>query len=421
MSLTEMFGKRFEGSVITRSFDLINKPVQSFVRRDFVYLSRSFYVAGILGVNANVDVAKVDELENHLVTIFSQVQALDARVLLLDEPTATLSDSEIEHVFGALRRLRASGRSVIFITHRLNEVFDICDTVTVLRNGAEVATLPMNALDRDRLVEMMWGRPLGQMYPAPGPASDRDSLEVSGLTVPNTVHGLSFNAKRGQIVCLSGQISSGAAEAVRALAGLVYVAGGAVIANGRTVRPGSVCDAIAANLRFVSENRAAEGVFLTLPVRINLLATQLDRVSSAGIVSHEAISRRAASACAQLTIDPARLASNAGELSGGNQQKIAVARSLTGDPFGVLMMNEPTRGVDVGARADIYELMRHICAKGYCIVMMSTDIEEVAGMADIVVTMYRARKVAEYPRATLSRNQILADITHTPDDTTLAA
>ena len=358
--------------------------------------------------------------ERQLVEI-ARMLARDARVLLLDEPTATLSDSEIERVFGALRRLRASGRSVIFITHRLNEVFNICDTVTVLRNGAEVATLPVNALDRDRLVEMMLGRPLGQMYPAPGPASDRDGLEVSGLTVPGMVHGLSFNAKRGQIVCLSGQIGSGAAEAVRALAGLVYDAGGAVVADGRTVRPGSVHDAIAANLRFVSEDRAAEGVFLTLPVRINLLATQLDRVSSAGIVSHEAISRRAAGACAQLTIDPARLLSNAGDLSGGNQQKIAVARSLTGDPFGVLLMNEPTRGVDVGARAEIYELMRQICAKGYCIVMMSTDIEEVAGMADIVVTMYRGRKVAEYPRATLSRNQILADITHTPDDTTPAA
>jgi ABC-type sugar transport system ATPase subunit len=175
-----------------------------------------------------------------------------------------------------------------------------------------------------------------------------------------------------------------------------------------------------ANIRFVSEDRAAEGVFLTLPVRLNLLATQLDQVSSAGIVSHAAIERRAGDVCAQVKIDVARLPSNAGDLSGGNQQKIAVGRSLTDDPFGVLLMNEPTRGVDVGARAEIYELMRQVCAKGYCVVMMSTDIEEVVGMADVVVTMYRGRKVAEYTRANLSRNQILVDITHSSAETALA-
>jgi ribose transport system ATP-binding protein/rhamnose transport system ATP-binding protein len=357
--------------------------------------------------------------ERQLIEI-ARMLARDARVLLLDEPTATLSDSEIERVFAALRRLRESGRSVIFITHRLAEVFEICDTVTVLRNGAEVATLAVDGVDRDSLVEMMLGRPLGQMYPSPGQAWSETGLDVTGLNVPGAVHGLSFNAKRGQIVCLSGQIGSGAAEAVRALAGLTYDASGTVLVKGRTVRPGSVPEAMDANIRFVSEDRAAEGVFLTLPVRLNLLATQLDQVSSAGIVSHAAIERRAVDVCAQVKIDVARLPSNAGDLSGGNQQKIAVGRSLTDDPFGVLLMNEPTRGVDVGARAEIYELMRQVCAKGYCVVMMSTDIEEVVGMADVVVTMYRGRKVAEYTRANLSRNQILVDITHSSAETALA-
>lgn len=351
----------------------------------------------------------------------ARMLARDARVLLLDEPTATLSDSEIERVFAAVRRLRASGRSVIFITHRLSEVFEICDTITVLRNGAEVATLPANAVNRDQLVEMMLGRPLGQMYPPPSSHGlDQAGLKVNNLIVPGAVHGLSFTVKSGHIVCLSGQIGSGAADAVRALAGLVHDASGTVNTGGHVVQLGSVHNAVAANMRFVSEDRAAEGIFLTLPVCINLLATQLDRVSHAGILSREKIRRSAARSCARVSLDSARLLSNASDLSGGNQQKIAIARSLTEDSFGVLLMNEPTRGVDVGARAEIYRLMRQVCAKGYCIVMMSTDIEEVAGMADLVVTMYRGRKIAEYERAAVSRTQILADITHAADNVEFA-
>lgn len=352
----------------------------------------------------------------------ARMLARNARVLLLDEPTATLSDSEIERVFAAVRRLRESGRSVVLITHRLAEVFEICDTITVLRNGAEVATVSVDAVNRDQLVEMMLGRPLGQMYPPPslsGP--DQTGLEVENLIVPGVVHGLSFTVKRGHIVCLSGQIGSGAAEAVRALAGLVYDASGTVSAGGHVVPLGSVHKAVAANMRFVSEDRAAEGIFLTLPVCINLLASQLDRVSYAGILSHEQIRRSAKHACARISLDSARLLSNAIDLSGGNQQKIAIARSLTEGSFGVLLMNEPTRGVDVGARAEIYQLMREVCAKGYCIVMMSTDIEEVAGMADLVVTMYRGDKVAEYERAVVSRTQILADITHAPNNAEFVA
>lgn len=355
--------------------------------------------------------------ERQLVEI-ARMLARDARVLLLDEPTATLSDSEIAQVFGALRHLRSLGRSVILITHRLAEVFDICDTVTVLRNGAHIATLPVADTDREGLIEMMLGRSLGNMYPPAPPAPDRAEagLEVAGLNVPGKVFDLSFSARRGQIVCLSGQIGSGAAEAVRALAGLMYDARGRIVAAGRAVRPGSVRDAMQAGLRFVSEDRAADGIFLTLPVRNNLAATQLDRFSRAGIVSHRAIRSAAEATSVQVKIDPARLPSHAGDLSGGNQQKIAVGRSLTDDPFGVLLMNEPTRGVDVGARAEIYELMRQACARGHCIVMMSTDIEEVVGMADVVITLYRGRKVAEYGGAQISRNRILADITHSSAD-----
>ncbi|MCB5362592.1 sugar ABC transporter ATP-binding protein [Pusillimonas sp. CC-YST705] len=335
-----------------------------------------------------------------------------ARVLILDEPTATLSDNEIEQVFGALRQLKAAGHAIIFITHRLAEVFEICDTVTVLRNGREVGTFEVGEVDRDALVRMMLGRELGQMYPPAAAQGKRAAMQVRDLRVPGAVHGLSFTVMQGQVVCLAGQIGSGATEALRALAGLVYDATGEVRVQEQVVPLGAVSRALAANIRFVSEDRAAEGVFLSLPVQTNLLATQLETVSRFGIVSSAAMREQALRRCGEVALDVRRLATTAGDLSGGNQQKIAVGRSITAQRRGVLLMSEPTRGVDVGARADIYALMRQLCAQGYGIVMMSTDIEEVVGMADSVVTLYRGRQVGQYDGAGISAARVLADITH---------
>ncbi len=339
--------------------------------------------------------------------------ARKARVLLLDEPTATLSDAEIERVFQVLRNLRDAGHSIVFITHRLAEVFDVCDRVVVLRNGEMVATSTVSQCNREQLVEYMLGRSLEQMYPEHNSASVSDvALSVKNLRVPGRLHGLNFNAAPGQIVCLSGQIGSGAAEAVRALAGLVYNAKGDVYAQNQPIRLGSVVTALKANMRFVSEDRATEGIFLTQTVHVNLLATQLDRVTRHGFVKKgqaHSITKRLAE---KVTLDVTRLSMLANSLSGGNQQKIAIGRLLTEQPFGVLLMNEPTRGVDVGARAEIYRLMRGVCKQGYCIVMMSTDLEEVVEVADVVITLYKGRQVAEYKTQGLSTTRVLADITH---------
>lgn len=339
--------------------------------------------------------------------------ARNARVLLLDEPTATLSDAEIERVFNVLRRLRHSGHSIVFITHRLAEVFDVCDRVAVLRNGEAVATLPVAQCSREQLVEYMLGRSLDQMYPEHNHVANKQlALQVTNLRVPGRLHGLTFSAAPGQIVCIAGQIGSGAAEAVRALAGLVYDARGEVFVQGSVVALGSVSAALQANMRFVSEDRAAEGIFLTQSVHTNLLATQLDRVTPWGVLDNKKAGKIAETLARRVTLDVTRLSMLASSLSGGNQQKIAIGRLLTDQAFGVLLMNEPTRGVDVGARAEIYCLMREVCKQGYCIVMMSTDIEEVVEMADVVITLYKGRQVGQYAAESISTSRVLADITH---------
>ncbi len=343
----------------------------------------------------------------------ARLLARDARVLILDEPTATLSDSEIERILAVLRALKRQGRSVIYISHRLGEVFELCDTVSVFRNGEHVATQPVGEVTRERLIEMMLGRPFEEMYPqARTQPEDGNALVVEGLTVPGLVHDFSISAPRGKIVCIAGQIGSGAAMVTRALAGLVPDAQGKVSLDGKYLRLGSVPHCVMRNVFFLSEDRGAEGLFHAMSVLDNLVATRLAAYARLGVLSWPALRRIGARLAERGRVDRHRLRGPAAHLSGGNQQKLLFGRALDRAEAGVLLMNEPTRGIDVGARAEIYRLMRELCDLGYALIMTSSELEEVVGMADRVVTMYRGRIVSRYDRDQLSVPSILADITH---------
>lgn len=342
--------------------------------------------------------------------------ARDARALILDEPTATLSDAEIERVFAALRRLREHGSAIVLITHRLADVFAVCDSVSVLRNGRAAGACAVREIDRPRLIALMLGRPLEEMYPPHGAPRDETALAVRNLVVPGQVQRLSFTVRRGEILCLAGQIGSGAAAAVRALAGLDPAARGQVEAAGRAVPLGRADKAVASGVSFISEDRGAEGLFVRLPVRDNLVASDHALAHALAPVAGRRLEAGARTRAAVVGLDTGRLASLAGELSGGNQQKLSVAKSLGEGRTGVLLMNEPTRGVDVGARAEIYRLMRSLCEQGHAIVMTSTEIEEVLGVSDTVITLYRGAVVGRYESGTLSRERLLADIIHPRGD-----
>jgi ABC-type sugar transport system ATPase subunit len=343
----------------------------------------------------------------------ARLLARDARVLILDEPTATLSDSDIERILGILKNLRSQGRSIIYITHRLGEVFELCDSVTVLRNGQHIATQPVADVTRGQLVEMMLGRSFEDMYPkAAAHRHQGDRVVVEHLNVPGTLHDFSMAAPRGRIVCIAGQIGSGANVITRALAGLVPSATGSVTVDGKPMRLGSVPHCVERNVLFVSDDRAAEGLFPQMSVLDNLVATRLDASARFGMLSWPALRRMGADLAGRVGVDRQRLKSQSITLSGGNQQKLLFGRALASAEAGVLLMNEPTRGIDVGARAEIYRIMRELCDRGAALIMTSSDLEEVVGIADIVITLYRGRIVARYERDHIAMSSILGDITH---------
>jgi ABC-type sugar transport system ATPase subunit len=297
----------------------------------------------------------------------ARLLARDARVLILDEPTATLSDADIERILGILKGLPAHGRSIIYITHRLGEVFELCDTVTVLRNGRHVATEPVSAVTREHLVELMLGRSFEDMYPKAAARPDRGGrVVVEGLNVPGTLYNFSMVAPRGRIVCIAGQIGSGANMVTRA----------------------------------------------QMTVLDNLVATRLDAAARMGVLSWPNLHRMGGSLAERVGVDRHRLKSQSITLSGGNQQKLLFGRALASAEAGVLLMNEPTRGIDVGARAEIYRIMRELCDLGSALIMTSSDLEEVVGIADIVITLYRGRVVGRYEGDDIAMPAILADITH---------
>lgn len=374
-----------------------------------------------VGCRAALDarVATLSLGERQLVEI-ARMLTRDARVLILDEPTATLTDVEIDAIFAALQALRQEGRALVLVTHRLAEVFRICDRVAVMRNGQLVADLPAAETDRDGLIHLMLGRELGQAYPREAATPGPERLRAAGLRQSGLFGPLDLGLRAGTITCLVGQLGAGAAEVVRALAGLAPDAQGDVRLNGEPLALGRPQVALARGLMFVSGDRAAEGIFQQLSVQDNLTATRLRDFTRGGVLRRRALARTAAALAQGAGVDAGRLRSRAGELSGGNQQKLAFGRCLERGQTGVLAMIEPTRGIDIGARADIYRLMRAFCAQGHALLVASSDLEEVMGIADEIVTLYRGQVVGRYGAAQATMHQVVADITHPRTEEALA-
>lgn len=349
--------------------------------------------------------------ERQLVEI-ARALSQHARLVILDEPTATLSDAESEHVFAAIRRVAAQGCAVIYVSHRLAEVLKLCDTVTVLRDGRRIATTAAAALTVDELIVQMLGEAPQRLGAARAPDPRlTHALRIDRLQVPGRLVDFTLTAQAGRIYALAGQLGSGASDVLRALAGLHPRATGRVELRERAVPFRDPVGAARAGVAFVSNDRKSEGLFLDKPIAANLLATRLPALATAGVLRPRR-ERQAARSLAELVgLAGHRLGAPAIALSGGNQQRVFVGRCLRRDDVFALLLDEPTRGVDIGGRTAIHRLLRAAADAGLVVLFASTELEELLELGDVIVTMRECRMVARYDGGA-DGAALMRDMTH---------
>jgi ribose transport system ATP-binding protein len=366
---------------------------------------------GLEGLDPRTPVERLSVAERQLLEI-ARLLVRDAQILILDEPTAALADREIERVMEVIRRLTAGGRSVIYVTHRLPEVFQLADRATVFRNGHSQPPRATADLDVDALIGMMLGRELGAMFPDRASAPGQPVLEVDQLVAPGLTEPISFTAHAGEIVGLTGQLGSGASACAQALAGRAASTAGRVVLKGHELPLRSHAAVLRAGVAYCSADRKRDGVFFGRAIRENLSSPWLSSVSQNGWIGARRERERAGEIAGRFAIDVQRLGSPVGTLSGGNQQKVAVGKWLGTTPS-VLVLEEPTRGVDVGARAEIYQRLRDLCREGLSIVISSSDTAEVRGLCDTVATFYRGRLTSIRAHHEWTEEELRREVMHT--------
>jgi rhamnose transport system ATP-binding protein len=330
----------------------------------------------------------------------------DARVLIMDEPTAALSGNEVSRLFSVVEALREQGCAILFISHRLDEIFSLCQRVTTLRDGEWVAGEPVAGITPDDLVRRMVGRDLGALFPKQDAAIGEVALQVERLTREGVFTDISFQVRRGEIVALAGLVGAGRSEVARAVFGVDRWDAGSVSVAGRALPAGSPTAAMGAGLALVPEDRRQQGLVMDLSIERNIGLTGLRTLRRGPTISRAAERDRARDWALRLQLKFARLGDGVGVLSGGNQQKVVLAKWLATKPS-VLIVDEPTRGIDVGTKAEVHRLLSELAGQGIAILMISSELPEVLGMADRVLVMHEGRLTAELSRAEATEESVM--------------
>lgn len=343
--------------------------------------------------------------EQQMVEI-AKALSFESKVIIMDEPTDALTDTETEALFKVIRELKAEKRGIVYISHRIKEIFEICDDVTVLRDGQFIGEVAVAELTEDRLIEMMVGRRLDEQYPHVDVPEGEVRLEVNQLS-GSGVHNVSFTLRAGEILGISGLMGAGRTELMKVLYGALPKESGEVRLNGKTISNDCPQDGLNNGIVYISEDRKGDGLILGMSVKENMSLTALDHFSKACRIRHDA---------EQLVVDDFILMFNIktpsrdqqiGLLSGGNQQKVAIAKGLMTRP-NVLILDEPTRGVDVGAKKEIYQLINKFKQDGLSIIIVSSEMPEVLGMSDRILVMREGRISGEFSREDATQEKLLA-------------
>ena len=385
------------------------------MRRGAVDWKRMYQeAAGLLGrlglaLDPRTKARELSVAQQQIVEI-ARALSINARVLIMDEPTSSLTLREVEDLFAIVRQLREAGTAIVFISHRLEELFALADRVTILRDGIYVDTRAMTNVTTDDLIRMMVGRTLGELFPKQAVAAGEVVLEVTGLGVEGSFSDVSFQLRRGEILGMAGLIGAGRTNVARALFGTEPATAGTITLDGKVVRIKSPDAAMALGIGYVPEDRKEHGLVLPMSIAANVTLPILSRFARLGWLNVGRERQEAATAARQLEVKMAQVGQKAGELSGGNQQKVVLAKWLGTQPR-VLILDEPTRGIDVGTKAAVHHLMSSLAAAGMAILMISSELPEVLGMSDRILVMREGRLTAEFSRAEATQEKIMAAAT----------
>jgi len=365
---------------------------------------------GLEHVDPRTDVRRLSVAEMQLLEI-ARVLARDAKIIIFDEPTAALSDLDISRVLTTAQRLASEGVSIVYVTHRLGEVFEIADRVTIFRNGRSGEPMEVAGLDVDTVVTKMIGRELGHLYPTKASKLGDVALETRQLLCSGLRAPVDLTVRRGEILGITGQLGSGAASAMEALAGIRPVLAGDILRNGTPVTMRSRRAGIRVGIAYCSADRKRDGIYAAASTRSNLSSPWLGSLSRGGFLPGRAETAATQDLAQKFAIDVSRLDVRVSALSGGNQQKVAVGK-WSGIHPDVLLVEEPTRGVDVGARADIYRTLRTLAESGLAVVVSSSDTNEVLGLCDTIATFYHGQPTAIRPAADWSEHDLVREVMH---------
>ena len=359
-----------------------------------------------LGVNIDPD-SKVKNLSiasKQMVEI-AKALSLDARIIVMDEPTDALTDKEVDKLFEVMKELKKQGKAIIYISHRLKEIFEICEKVTVLRDGKYIGEKPVSEINEETLINMMVGRDIKEQFPYVDVKTEEVLLELKDVS-NEFVKNISLSLKKGEILGIAGLVGAGRTELAKTIYGAYPKSSGEIILKGQNIHPKSTKEGLDLGISYISEDRKKDGLVLIMSVKDNITLSSLDKVNTPFGIDKKKENEVAETFKKKMNIKTSSLQNRIKNLSGGNQQKASIAKGLMKDPD-VLIMDEPTRGVDVGAKYEIYELMNNLKKEGRGIIMISSEMPEILGVSDRILVMHEGEIKGELSRDYANQESIM--------------
>lgn len=397
-------------SVLENLF-LMNQPKTRFGTIDFKKM-REMAEAKCqeIGIDLPLDeIAGECSVGQQQMTEITRSLMLDAKTVIMDEPTAALTERETDRLFEVMKKLKNKGVSIIYISHRMEEVFANCDTITVMRDGQTISSRPTEETNMDQIVGDMVGRVMSEYYPARTNVPGDEIFRVEGVTQPGVFRDISFNLRKGEILGVAGLMGAGRTEIMRAIFGVDPHESGKLYFEGKEIHIKNPRDAIRHGFGFITENRKTEGLILDFSIERNIALPSEERLAQSHVINDKKEFDFSSELSKRLGVKAQDINLPASTLSGGNQQKVVIAKWVGMHPK-LLILDEPTRGIDIGAKKDIYDLMNELTAKGVSIIMVSSELPEVIGMSDRILVIHegRAAGIVEHKDATQTRIMTLA-------------